>query len=277
MTLAISVLDDEQVYFVSDTKLSYDQERNPVEGIERPNLGLKTFFLTTKLCVAFSGITSEAMQVVWLAHKLALQGVSAEIIAKYLANQSNLRESVDFLLADVSAQPTIYKISKDIFARGKKGIFWIGDADVANVVLKDVDNASGFEIASKFQSIIDENKFSSVGGIATCARGKKEGFKFVGQMRLVSPKYVPPQNEWYSIDWGSAATGGFGYTTLIPVEIGKNGWGVHFFQGNCGYFFKTDLVGENERLVWNNCRLEDAIEALNADSGYAVEHCGKLG
>ena len=98
-------------------------------------------------------------------------------------------------------------------------------------------------------------------------------------MSLTSPYYLPKgSNKWETVDFGTAGTGGFGYTSITPKIQGTNGWGVFFFQGFCGYYFHIDLDKNSfERLRAFAKSADEFIDILQKEIGIELEYCGTLG
>lgn len=277
MTLAISMNEQSKLFIVSDTKLSYEIERNTVDGIDLPQSALKTFFLSPQISITYAGTTQIAHDIIEDAAVHASNGEPLTAIASILQQYCEQMTEVEFLLAGITDKYQTYKITSSIFSIGNERVKWIGNPMAADAVLRG-DELLPFDLASRFQGVLDDRLFDDVGGIVVVASANAHGFKFVPHMKLISPYYREQlEAEWRSVNWGSAATGGYAYTTITPVDVGNNGWGVHFFQGNCGYFFRADLrLGIYERLKWENTSLENAIVALQQEIGFCVEPCGYL-
>ncbi|MDQ2954126.1 MAG: hypothetical protein M3R18_04215 [Pseudomonadota bacterium] len=274
MTLAVSAIYGREIYLMSDLKLSYEEERNSVAGIGTPEDGLKLFFLSRRIAVTYSGTSESAHQAITQARALASAGNGSAGVASFLKKKAD-ETNDEFLLADISGRrPTVYKISANLFSSTRRAKFWIGDRDAADTLLRN-NNLDSFSLERNFQELLESRRIPTVGGIAVTACGNLKGFKFVPKMTLVSPYYgTRPQ----AVNWGNAAVGGFGYTTLVPIEPGNNGWGVHFFQGHLGYFYRVD-IDQNiyEKLTWRDTELQNAIDALQAELGITLESCGQLG
>lgn len=277
MTLAISMNEQSKLYIVSDTKLSYEIERNTVDGIDLPESALKTFFLSPQISITYAGTTQIAHDIIKEAAIHASNGESLTAIASILQQHCNRMDGVEFLLGGMTDTYQTYKVTPSIFSTGNDRVKWIGNPRAADAVLKGVE-LSPYDLASRFQGVLDDRQFDDVGGIAVVASANAQGFKFVPHMKLVSPYYREQlEAGWQTVNWGSAATGGYAYTTITPVDVGNNGWGIHFFQGNCGYFFRADIrLNIYEKLTWKNTSLENAISALQQEIGFRVEFCGYL-
>ena len=279
MTLALCAPFEEGVFLFSDLRLSYELDLNPVAGQERPTSSLKTYFLNRDLAIAYSNGIQAGHLAVTEARRLSAIGTSTADIAEFLRVTCGQKNGLAFLLADARNPVTIYKIWDGQLAGAQKGVFWIGDSTAAKLVLGADHHKNARALDGYFQEVLDSQRIPSVGGIVVTARGTEKGFKFVSKMVLTSPYYkVQADGKQRAVDWGNAAAGGFGYTTLVPVEPGQNGWGVHFFQGRLGYFFRVDIEQDiGERLVWHDTDLQNAIDALQKELGFAIEAPGNVG
>lgn len=271
MTLALALIDNGEVFLMADTQLTLPTHK---EG--RPFYGLKIFFLDKFTAVAYAGTAGE------VAHSrlfsiLQMKGTEdirhlAEKISKHFDSQ------VDFLLAKSGPSPTIAKVSEGMVASSSTGgLFWIGDTAAANFVTRGVAAPEGYRLQDRMEEAIASPCFSTVGGHVVTAKGCAMGFRFVPYMKLVSPMYAPEEG-WQSVNFGNAEMGGFGYTTVTPREIGVNGWGVYYFQGKFGKYFRVDLennIGEILKAHADN--VEQFIDVLETEIGVQLEHCGSLG
>lgn len=276
MTLAIATIHEGKAFVKADLRLSYDLTFNPVDGVDYPDAGLKIFFLGKSVAVAYAGTSQLAHAV--LMQTLAELGENADaiVVAEFLRSKCQNHSDIEFLLARATSPVSIFKISSSVFSSAESGLYWIGDHEAANSLLLG-DNIDPFHLEQRFQLLLDSQLISTVGGIVTSAFGGNVDFKFIPKLVLTSPYFVPvPTTAWQTVNWGNANTGGFGYTTLSPVEPGRNGCGVHFFQGNLGYFFEIDLEqGIFEKLVWKS-DLQTAIASLQDNLGFDIESCGQL-
>lgn len=273
MTLAVASVNDGEAHLFADLRLSYELETNSDDD-SRPVAALKILFVSESVAVAYAGTTEDAHLSIRQAIE-SVKDVNAKNIAEFLRKKCQDNDGVEFLLISAETPASIFKITSRIFSSSTQGQYWIGDHEAANALLNETILES-ILLERAFQTILDAQKFSSIGGIVTTAKASNGRVRFQPKMHLVSPYYLL-QTQERSVDFGDAQRGGFGYTTLTPREPGKNGWGVHFFQGYIGYFFKVNLaLNRFERLTWKS-NLDGAIEALNADLGFEVESCGKLG
>ncbi len=271
MSLCIAIIDNNEVFLMADTLLSFPEKTG-----KKPFHGLKIFFLNQNIAIAYSGAAGK------IAHSrlyaIYTQGHKGNI--KLLAKQicKSFDDKVDFLLAQSGEKPMITKISEGkISILEDDGIYWIGDADAANYVSK-LDGNNRFQLQYNFENVIANSQFPTVGGHCVVARGKIEGFKLIPYMGLISPNYVQKTEDWETVDFGSAQTGGFGYTTVTPSKEGINGWGIFYFQGMYGQFWRVDFeLNVLEVLKAYAANVEEFIKIIQDEIDIELDYCGSLG
>jgi len=273
MTLAVATTHEQTAFLQADLRLSYDLDSN-LEYVNRPDVGLKIFFPNASTAIAYSGTMKYAHEAIKeVANRT--ENLDAKGIADLLRKKSKEYDDIEFLLIDSKDPVAIYKITPKVFASTNHGHYWIGDSGAANLLLSGTD-LTPFALETRFQSLLDSRKVDSVGGFVVTAKGKNNEVCFQPRMQLTSPYYMLQANQ--AIDFGNAQRGGFGYTTVTPLKPGQNGWGVHFFQGFCGFFFKADLAADlYEKIIWKSTKLQGALDALKVNLGFEIEACGRLG
>lgn len=271
MTLGIAIIENNEVFLMADTLLSF-----PEKSGKKPFHGLKVFFLDKETAIAFSGTAGE------MAHGrlygIYKQGIRGDI--KALAEQisQSFDGEVDFLLAQSGRKPVIAKVSEStVSVREQDGVFWIGDVDAARFVAS-AENFNVYRLQESLSNAIESSQFNKVGGHSVVARGKSEGFKFVPYMKIVSPRLLPQEEGWKTVDFGTAQAGGFGYTTVVPAKEGVNGWGVFYFQGKFGEFWHVSFESNIcEILKAYAHNVQDFVKIIQDETGIELEYCGGLG
>lgn len=271
MSLCIAVIEHNEVFLMADMLLSF-----PKKTGKKPFHGLKVFFLDQNTVIAYSGTAGK------VAHSrlyaIYTQGHKGDI--KLLAEQicRSFNNEVDFLLAQSGKKPAIAKITEGIvYFQEDNGIYWIGDIDAARYVASS-DNNNMYQLQENLGNAIASSKLPTVGGHCTVARGKIEGFKFIPYMQLVTPKYFPKQDEGETVDFGSAQTGGFGYTTVVPAKEGINGWGIFYFQGMFGEFWQVDFESNTSELLRAYAsNVQEFVRIIQDEIGIELDYCGSLG
>lgn len=271
MSLVIALIENSEVFLMADTQLTFPERI----GV-KPAYGMKVFFLDKHTAIAFAGTAGE------IAHgrlnAIYKQGNRGDvlILAEQICNSFD--HEVDFLLAQTLEKPTIVKVSSgSIYSTSGRGVYWIGDAEAAQFVAGGSTD-SAYQLESRLREAIADPRFSTVGGLSVLARGKVDGFRYITRMLLTSPRYSPKEGEMHIVDFGAAHNGGFGYTTVVPKEPGKNGWGVFYFQGMYGEYWHTDFeTGVSECLRAYAEKAEGFIELIQKETGIELEFCGSLG
>jgi len=270
MSLAIAIVEDSNVNLIADTQISFPEKTG-----KKSCFGLKVFFIDKDIAIAYSGIAGH------IAHgrinAIYEQGNKKDLYT--LAKQIFLSfdDKVDFLLAKTGENPSIAKVSDGYISfKINKGLFWIGDSDAARFVL-DKKTYNTFELQYKLENAIKDPQFTTVGGHAIVAKDTINGFKFLPYMNLISPRYSLEGTDWKTVDFGTSQTGGFGYTTIVPVEAGINGWGIFYFQGFFGEYWHVDLEKNVYELLRAHAKnVEDFIKIIQDDIGIELEYCGSL-
>ena len=272
MTLLIAKIEDDTIKVLADTQLTYASKLG-----KKPIDGLKLFFLDKHTAMGFSGSPDDALNIVKAIHHIGIPQ-SLDSLYKDIDLLKNLGKlDADFIFMKAGPNPKIIKIHDSGVSDDNLRFAWVGSKEAAEFVVDNV-NENMMNIEQKFRSALINRKFCDVGGWVTSAIGKKNGFKFVPYMSLTSPRYIPKNNQWQTVDFGTAANGGFGYTTVTPKNPGVNGWGIYFFQGYYGFFYNFQQNGEVvEKLVAKNVTLDSFIEAVEKDTNIELEYCGKLG
>lgn len=283
MSLIIVKFENNILYVLADTQIT------PVDfSGEKPFDALKIFFLNQMTAIAYSGKTPLAHRIIHELYVKCSLTNDINIISKEIEILCQQKDAPDFLLMGLAPDFCVKKISNNkIFDINLEIVAWIGDSDAANFVSKISKNGTIDELRQAFNLAVEDSQFTTVGGYRVVAQGTKDGFKFAPYMELVSPRYSPkselvsrsyrPKLEWATVDFGSAQTGGFGFTTITPKQLGQNGFGIYFFQGRFGYFFYVDLQNNKaERLKAYANSAKEFIEIIERKIHIPLEYCGEL-
>ena len=287
MTLVAGWLRKNKVYLCADTKLT-----PPDWALNEPREGLKVFFIGTHIAVAYAGSRLAHHVISDCARCISNQGGVEEVLDILQQGRRSLSTSPgnapdqtpDFLVATCSESPRLYLIDQAGPAREERLLGCIGNHDAASEVMRllqsrDLEQTNPIYPADVIEQIITDERFEGVGGYPVLACGKRDGFRFVPFMKLVSPRYIPKQEErWTAVNFGTAETGGFGYISITPSYPGRNGHGFYFPQGRLGIFYSADLINERfERLRGNTASAAEFSALVSKDIGYEVVPCGELG
>ncbi|VAW76677.1 hypothetical protein MNBD_GAMMA12-1405 [hydrothermal vent metagenome] len=104
MTLGIAAIENNEVFLMADTLLSYSEKSG-----KKPYHGLKIFFLDKNTAIAYAGTAREVAH--GRLHGIYKQGYRGDL--KILVDQilNSFDEEVDFLLAQSGRNPAIAEIS----------------------------------------------------------------------------------------------------------------------------------------------------------------------
>lgn len=274
MTLVIASKESNKIRLFGDTLISFEDKL----GLSAYQT-IKVLSLSPTVALAFSGSHDLALEIFFDLYR-DTSGVSdAEILAQNIlrlcsavSKKFGEHSSPEFLLLCTTPKLTITKITdQHIIECPQYG--WIGNASAAAKVSRVADLGHD-AVRTEMSRMIADREFHDVGGFLVAMQSEDGRFKFCPYMKLTSPKYIPVEG-WNTIDFGTAQTGGFGFTTITPLEPGRNGFGIFFFQGLIGLFFHIDVAGRKVETLKAYARSpEDFMQILAAEIGFPLEHCG---
>jgi hypothetical protein len=277
MTLVLASIHENEIHLKADTLISFD------EKLGRTSYhALKILALSPTMVLAFSGNHELAIRIYFdlITTDRCKLGISE---LAHLLVDLRIKTSVDspegppdFLIASTEPVLVIYRINDFGISRSLTDS-WIGNGAAAAVVAKTAALTASPYGNSGFDEIVNAGTFKDVGGHVVHMRGNTKGFKFIPKMKLVSPRYIPVEG-WQTVDFGTAQSGGYGFTTITPCEPGCNGYGVFFFQGAFGLFLHIDITRRFcETLKAYAHTPTQFIDVLEQEIGVKLEHCGTLG
>lgn len=272
MTLLIAKVEAEEILVAADTQLTFEEKAG-----ESPISGLKIFFVSPFIAIGYCGSVEEAHQII----RHIYQNHSADDFSSIANEIHKLRPKdnfTDFILMKAGANPQIVKIFDGGIAQASGSFAWIGNGEAASYLSREM-NCCFRDISQKFDEMIGTRKFRDIGGLMTIAVGKADGFQFQPRVFLAAPPHlVQRTDEWEAISFGTAADGGFGYTTITPKSMGANGWGYFFFQGNFGRYFHVDLERyQFLRYEGPANSVGSFIKSVQNEVGIELQSCGELG
>ena len=274
MTLVVARKQGNEVCIVADCLISGGL------SARAPEYGLKILAITPHMMVAYSGSPE-------LAHRLVKEamGESAYQTNRFLEALHTFRQRIG------DAELDFIIIDKNEIARLKDGLLdvnvsgaWIGNAAAFGLFQSALHQADArLPIAARMRGAMEivcsSQEIETVGGPVVAAESTTIGTRYIGFMQLVSPYYVPHTDlNWQTVDFGTAATGGFGFTTIVPPKPGLCGWGIFYFQGGAGFYFCVDLSTMRfEILKGYAANAKDFCSLLEPEIGYLPLFVGQLG
>ena len=281
MSLVCGHIDQGRISLTSDTLII---PRN--DSSLRKKIAPKIFFLGKDLAVGYAGETSLAHQII---HKIYRKNWCESAIEEALdvvsaAQKSALtdrhisKDSVpDFIFAQSAPQFRLIRVRAGHPRFDVETLTHIGNTVAASHFSETYkENSDSFAAMS---GVIRSGCFKNVGGYVNLAQSSGNGFTFLTYLELNGPMDPePPAKNWEKIDFGGAARGGYGYTSVVPVCAGSNGWGLYFFQANFGFFFHIDLESDiYEKLRAYASTAHEFADLVSADIGIELQVAGELG
>jgi hypothetical protein len=274
MTLVVARNQGDEVYIVADSLISGGY------AISRaPEYGLKILAISPHTMVAYTGSPE-------LAHRLIKEAMGENVrqIDRFLETLHALRRQIG------DAELDFIVIDKNEITRLKDGLMdrnlsaaWIGNASAFSLFQNTLHETDPHPLAMRMNDAMEvvcsSRKIESIGGPIVAAESTKNGAHYTSLLRLVGPHYGPQPNlDWQTVDFGTAATGGFGFTTIVPPESGLCGWGIYYFQGGVGFYFRVDfLIMRFELLKGYAISAEEFCRLLEPEIGYLPMFVGQLG
>lgn len=280
MTLVVARNARGTVHVLADTLIS-----GPSADLRKPEHALKIFAPTRNTLICYSGspeLAHAAIAIAWPFLSQEDRDRTIEIISQV--------EGVEFLL-----------ISRDDISRVRHQNVesdlpnaWIGEAAAYShfregsqtfevspdpstwSVSRSIED--GRVLKEAFEKVVNDCRHPSVGGPTVIATSGTSGAAYLSYAELTSPKWNPILDDWQTLDFGNAAVGGFGFTTITPASRGITGWGRYYFQALKGFYFYSDPP--RNVFVRYDGYAPSAIEfcrAVSAQAGHPTVHCAQLG
>lgn len=276
MTLIVARKFGNQASIVGDSLVSGGNQ-----DLRKPNLALKLLSIDNQTAIAYAGSPEIAHRLIRQATRTHSSDDASDIAAR-LAPETGCAE-LDFLIVQCGR---VFEI-KNGSVKGNLGAAWIGDhpaftafqehaTDFARVVGAEHSHLLGLRYA--MEQVAQNPRYESVGWPIVSMTSTENDTKYDCMMSLTSPKFVPKASDWFSVDFGEAARGGFGYTTVTPPTSGIAGWGMYYFQAFKGFYFAVDFPNFTfNRYVGSAKSAQHFCEMLEQRLGYRPQYCGQLG
>jgi hypothetical protein len=135
----------------------------------------------------------------------------------------------------------------------------------------------GRVLKEAFEKVVNDRRYPSVGGSSVIATSGKSGAAYLSYAELTSPKHSPKLDDWQTVDFGDAAMGGYGFTTITPGVKGITGWGRYYFQAFKGFYYYANpprniFVKHDGEAT----SAEEFCKAVSAQVGHLPVHCAEL-
>lgn len=261
MTLVVARKIKDNIRIFSDTKRS--DVSDVLKGVKR-NI-LKTIILNEEICVSFAGRIGWATNAICQLRKTSL---SVDEVQNYLLRQNiESVDEVDFIVASLSREPSITKISGGIVESGLDQC-WIGNKDAFNTFQKhfhsiknpNIDGISKdqveisntlYRMKVAFERLVEQGKHSDVGEIYIETASLPTGFCYIPRSisfsgsKEIFPNVSGGPKEYF------ASLGSYTYSILTPESSGIGIIGVHYYPGEVGILLsccnsdKSPIIYEN--------------------------------
>jgi hypothetical protein len=223
-----------------------------------PIVVLKAITPHPNTCFCFAGSVPAgitAIRSVATRREADLEAAVAQLLDAHVRSE----RAVDFLVAQKDPQELIRIASGS--AESVSASF-IGDVSAYDAyqryfhelpvrdLPRDTHRAEDFATASKMQqamsTLIRNADAASVGEAYVSVDCAEAGFRYAPRAMLQGGfgKQLIPSGIATAVQFGSAATGGFGYSLLVPDAPGVPVLGIHFFQGRLGLLYAPLLSDE---------------------------------
>lgn len=300
MTLVVARRSRKHAWIVADTKIS-----DPKGNVRSREFQLKLFSLPGGVMAAYSGspdVVHDALQKICQkhsdvpmheiaehAHRL-IQGTNVEFILAHegiLAVSKDHRLSIDVPNAWIGSQPAFNDFQRYLFELQSGSNYSTsasgGAASLAIVDLSSVGDAAKEEtdlslnMHAALTLVSCELRHDTVGGEIVLASSCDARTGYVSFGSFLSPSFQQQANEqWNTIDFGTAANGGYSSTTVLPKQLlYPSIWGTFRHQANEGRLFIADPA-RSKYLSKTKRALNAAHYCALLEQEYGIEfaHCG---
>ncbi|WP_156808602.1 hypothetical protein [Leptospira terpstrae] len=295
MTLIICKKINKKIIFYSDTLIAGPDKFSFNDNTYH---GLKAFFIGRQFCIAYSGIQEYAHKIIKIINDNKNSFNKLKDIAELICHLRNIHsnnvypkysEFPDFIVASNDINDNIIEIKGNKQPVTITNSSWIGNFKAFEYFQLIVNENKNIELSNDafdyaFRKVIENPQLSDVGGNLVTIIGDDKGFHYQSYLNLTSPNYeieppIPSKEdpEWLTVQWGSNVTGGYGFTSITPIENNINSYGIYYFQGKFGFLLYCDLDNDKcEKLVAKAPSVQDFINILYEETNIKFEYCGFL-
>lgn len=241
------------VRVVADLRITRDDNRRGY-----PVAALKNVILGPDLLVAYAGNAQLATHTI---RELAQTCADREGVISRLSGQAaNEAHRVEYLVA--APNEGLWRV-RATSLEGDLAATWIGDQDAFELYqrayhelhvaeplrvpgispegplpIPTEDLEALMRMSNGIRHLESEGSVETVGEAFIAAYASPEGFRYEPQAFLAADhEQVIAGDEWVPADWGTVATGGFGYATLAPTNPGIGLLGLYFPHAGLGLLY----------------------------------------
>ncbi|WP_300567291.1 hypothetical protein [Flavobacterium sp.] len=295
MTLIIGKIKDNQIRFISDSKITdeYSVRNNVLAG------SLKLFILNPQTCMGFAGNLHFAEQLLSEIYNNKIPTFPA-LIQKCLSINIESNDSTVFCIGFYDRnEPRLLKIAGKSIQSNQKNV-WIGDKLGFEKYQQNFheskieDDFSKME--SAFDNVIKDEKIPTISdfqiSIETIFQPQLNSFIFAYTDKFLM-SYAPQnftmqinpgeKSATHHLGFGGADIGGFGTSYLRSINVFQPAIAIHFPQGEFGVLFCPQINynkpiiftqqpdGENFAIeIWEKYKI--ALQGFVAKDGFAFKY-----
>ena len=254
MSLIVAKRDGNNIYIVSDTKLTYSSEVRGHTQLKTaaPNEGvIKCIIINECLCISYAcDDISEAEKAIKKCRELSHR--IDKILEHLLRINIDTKNSIEFVVC-ISSHPfyKIYEIKNLKQKEVPNG--WLGSnkgynlfqEKIYNLKIRDKENENNLShLGSAMDEVIKSGKDPSVNGFRISVSNRSGCFEYESYMSTAFPER-PIQiksGQAFAITHGTAQEGGYTFT-IFPSKANYNIIALHVLQGHFGILYKTENGG----------------------------------
>ena len=117
-------------------------------------------------------------------------------------------------------------------------------------------------------ALLEKEATASVGEVFVVANSKR-GFHYEQQGSFSANNEQEIGAEWTTLNWGTAAQGGFGFNLLPPKEHGIGAIGLYFPHGGLGLLYHP--LAYDDALVYRRVTHDEFCAAVEEDHGLRID------
>ena len=146
---------------------------------------------------------------------------------------------------------------------------WIEGVSPPKDQLPDPAAAEPFIRMSSAIHVLQEDSGVTSVGEAFVSANSKEGFRYEQQGFFQASHTQEIGSEWTTLNWGTAAQGGFGFNLLQSAAPGIGAVGLYFPHGSLGLLYHP--LAYDDPLVYRRVTHDEFREAVAEDHGIDID------